>query len=209
MKSKFQFYKNIILVVASALTLIAVTFAWFSSSSNGLIPTINNTISPSTVSVSFLKDDGTGTYTNLDGDIVLNDFVAGTYSKYKMIVATKTSSPLKLTMKIENLPSTMSADLKKSVCIKYEIMKLTKTTDSKGNVTYTDGKSINASDGYVPLSNLTDGVIFGLSLQNYQTTNSDYFVIYYEIGLSGSSPSSIEGMKSSLGSVNISAQQIG
>lgn len=205
MKSKFQFYKNIILVVASALTLIAVTFAWFSTPKNGNLGAFSSDVAPSAlVNVNFQQDvNGNGNYTPLSGDIELDSVVAGQYYKYRIIMQTVTDAPLRITMSIDDLPSNLPADLKSSVNIKYVLKKVT----ANPNGTYTDGATINASSGYVNLNSLTDGYVFSLSLKNYQTSSSDCFAIYYEIGLSENSPSTIEGKSASLGSVNIIAQQ--
>ncbi|MBQ7548960.1 MAG: hypothetical protein IJT03_04570 [Clostridia bacterium] len=205
MKSKFQFYKNIILVVASALTLIAVTFAWFSTPKNGNLGAFSSAVAPNAlVNVNFQQDvNGNGNYTPLSGDIELDSVVAGQYYKYRIILQTVTDSPLSITMSIDDLPSNLPADLKSSVNIKYVLKKVTANPDG----TYTDGTTINASSDYVNLSSLTDGYVFSLSLKNYQTSSSDCFAIYYEIGLSENSPSTIEGKSASLGSVSIIAQQ--
>ena len=205
MKSKFQFYKNIILVVASALTLIAVTFAWFSTPKGSSLGAFSGNVAPSAlVSVSFQQDiNGSGNYTPLSGDIELDGVVAGQYNKYRIIVKTVTDAPLRISMSIDDLPSNLSADLKRSVNIKYVLKRVT----ANPNGTYTDGATINASSGYVNLNSLANGNVFSISLKNYQTSSSDYFAIYYEIGLSESSPATIEGASTSLGNVNIVAQQ--
>ena len=44
MKKEFAFIKNLILAVASALTLIAVSFAWFSNSSENFVPSIKGEV---------------------------------------------------------------------------------------------------------------------------------------------------------------------
>lgn len=210
MLKKFQFYKNIILVVASALTLVAVTFAWFSTSYNNSLDYIQAEIGGDIVNVEFYQADENEDYLPLEGNIELTDFVPGSYNKYKMIVTTKTADPLNMNFGISGLPEDMNEDLKASVCIKYSLMSATKQTAADGTVSYVDGTLISESNGYVPLSELTDGAIFsGISLENYQSTSADDFVIYYEIGLSEDSPSTIEGLSSSLGDVKISAQRIG
>lgn len=209
MKHKFQVYKNLILVVASALTLIAVTFAWFSTSNSGLLSTIKNEVANNLVNVSFYESNGAEGYNELDGEITLDDCVAGNYKQYRMIIQTNTADKMKINFSIDGLPSNMPAALKNSVCIKYEMKKASRS-EQNGVISYTDGDTISASNGYVPLSGLSEGVIFsGISLSDYQSSKNDFFVIYYEIGLSENSPTSIEGLSSSLGNVSISAQTIG
>ncbi len=211
MKRNFSFYKNIILVVASALTLVAVTFAWFSVSYTNNGPQIQASVSGdgALINVAFYQFDENDTEQVLQNNIVLNDFVAGEYNKYKLLITTKTADKLKMKFAIEGLPADINADLKSSVCIKYSLHSAVKNTAADGTVTYTADKEISVSNGYVSLSELTDGVIFNeLSLANYQSTAEDTFIIIYEIGLSETSPSSIEGLESSLGNIKVSAQRV-
>lgn len=210
MKRNVQLYKNIILVLASALTLIAVTFAWFTTSYDGGIAPINSAVGSSLINVRFYEADDAGKYQPLNGDIALTDCVAGTFKQYKMIVTTTTPSALKMNFGITELPSDMPNALKDAVCIKYTVKKTTKSTAPDGTETYTDGVTIQQSTGEIPLSELKNGSIFeALPLQSYQSTSSDNFVIYYEIGLSENSQSAVEGMQSSLGNVRVSAQLAG
>lgn len=205
---KFQFYKNIILVVASALTLVAVTFAWFSTSNDATFSPINATIEGDPISVAFYQADAQDAYQMLTGDIELDEFVPGNFNKYKFEITTKTADKLKLGFKIENLPTDMPQDLRDSVCIRYSIYSCTKGTSSDGTPMYTESTQIAASDSYVSLSDLIDGTIFSaLSLSNYQSSSADRFIIYYEIGLAEDSPSTISGLESSLGDIKISAQR--
>lgn len=210
MKSKFQFYKNIILLVASALTLVAVTFAWFSVSYDNEISSIETTIGGDIINVDFFVSDEEETYSPLEGDIVLKDFVPGSYNKYMMVVTTKTSDPLKMNLGIVGLPENLNAELSDSVNIRYTLMTAKETVTAGGEVSYSGDKAISESTGYVPLSTLSDGIIFkDILLADYQSSPADKFVIYYEIGLSETSPSSIGGLSSDLGSVKVSAQRVG
>ena len=210
MLKRFQFYKNIILVVASALTLVAVTFAWFSTSYKNNLSAIQAEVGGDIVNVDFYQMDANGGYGELTGNIELKDFVPGNYNKYKMVVTTKTADPLSMNFGIVGLPEDMNADLKASVCIKYQLYSAAKQTAADGTVTYVDGTLVSESNGYVPLSELDNGAIFNaISLENYQSSSADSFVIYYEIGLSENSSSAIEGLASSLGDIKISAQRIG
>ena len=210
MKNKFQFYKNIILLVASALTLVAVTFAWFNVTYDNEVSLIETTIGGDIINVDFYVADEEENYSRLDGDIVLKDFVPGSYNKYMMVVTTKTSDPLKMNFGIVGLPEDINAELSDSVNIKYTLMTAKETVGTDGEPSYSGADVISDSTGYVPLSALTDGIIFSdILLTDYQTSSADKFVIYYEIGLSESSPSSIGGLSSDLGSVKVSAQRVG
>lgn len=208
MKKEFAFIKNLILAVASALTLIAVSFAWFSSSSENFVPSIKGeVVSPTYASVAYYEADNNGNYSRLTGNIELKNWSSGSFKKYKMILTTATDEKLKLSMSINELPSNMNSDLKKSVQVKYNVYKATKTMKN-GVMTFNDGALLFSSD-YMSLADLSNGKIFdGRSLAESQTEKNDVYIIYYEIGLSADSPSSIEGLSSSLGTLQISVQPV-
>ena len=208
MKKEFTFIKNLILAVASALTLIAVSFAWFSNSSENFVPSIKGeVVSPTYASVAYYEADNNGNYSRLTGNIELKNWSSGSFKKYKMILTTATDEKLKLSMSINELPSNMNSDLKKSVQVKYNVYKATKTMKN-GVMTFNDGALLFSSD-YMSLADLSNGKIFdGRSLADSQTEKNDVYIIYYEIGLSADSPSSIEGLSSSLGTLQISVQPV-
>lgn len=208
MKKEFAFIKNLILAVASALTLIAVSFAWFSNSSENFVPSIKGeVVSPTYASVAYYEADNNGIYSRLTGNIELKNWSSGAFKKYKMILTTATDEKLKLSMSINELPSNMNSDLKKSVQVKYNVYKATKTMKN-GVMTFNDGALLFSSD-YMSLADLSNGKIFdGRSLADSQTEKNDVYIIYYEIGLSADSPSSIEGLSSSLGTLQISVQPV-
>ena len=208
MKKEFAFIKNLILAVASALTLIAVSFAWFSNSSENFVPSIKGeVVSPTYASVAYYEADNNGNYSRLTGNIELKNWSSGSFKKYKMILTTATDEKLKLSMSINELPSNMNSDLKKSVQVKYNVYKATKTMKN-GVMTFNDGALLFSSD-YMSLADLSNGKIFdGRSLADSQTEKNDVYIIYYEIGLSADSPSSIEGLSSSLGTLQISDQPV-
>lgn len=208
MKKEFAFIKNLILAVASALTLIAVSFAWFSNSSENFVPSIKGeVVSPTYASVAYYEADNKGNYSRLTGNIELKNWSSGSFKKYKMILTTATDEKLKLSMSINELPSNMNSDLKKSVQVKYNVYKATKTMKN-GVMTFNDGALLFSSD-YMSLADLSNGKIFdGRSLADSQTEKNDVYTIYYEIGLSADSPSSIEGLSSSLGTLQISVQPV-
>lgn len=208
MKKEFAFIKNLILAVASALTLIAVSFAWFSNSSENFVPSIKGeVVSPTYASVAYYEADNNGNYSRLTGNIELKNWSSGSFKKYKMILTTATDEKLKLSMSINELPSNMNSDLKKSVQVKYNVFKATKTMKN-GVMTFNDGALLFSSD-YMSLADLSNGKIFdGRSLADSQTEKNDVYIIYYEIGLSADSPSSIEGLSSSLGTLQISVQPV-
>lgn len=209
MKKRFGFYKNLIFALASALTLIAVSFAWFSNPGENLVPSIEGTVSnPTYASVMYYVADDEGIYSRLSGDMELKDWISGSFKKYKLIMTTSTDEPLKIGMSIKDLPSDMNSDLKNSVQIKYTVYKGLKKTAKDGTVSFTDGEMLFGSE-YMRLSECVDGKIFdGRSVEAYQTSQNDIFIIYYEIGLAQDSPSTIQGMSSSLGKLKINIQPV-
>ena len=99
MKKKFTFVKNLILAVASALTLIAVSFAWFSNSSDNYVSSIESeVVSPTYANVMYYVADNANNYSRLYGDIELTNWTSGSFKKYKMIMTTATDDKLKLGM---------------------------------------------------------------------------------------------------------------
>ena len=208
MKRNFQFYKNIILVVASALTLVAVTFAWFSTSFHNGVSKISQRVGTELIYVDFYEADPSGNYQPLNGDISLQNMVSGQYKKYKFIIRTNTVDALKLNFAIDGLQSQVSDAFKDAVSIKYTLKSATKSVKN-GVTTYTDGAQIVESTGYKTLSEYSSDQIFDVSLAHYQTatgTKSDYFVVYYEIGLSEGAGSAVQGQSSNLGTVKVTAQ---
>lgn len=210
MKKRSGLIKNVIMVVASALTLVAVSFAWFTTNFSTNLNEYKASINGETLKVDFYQADDAGKYQPLPGNIELTDFVPGEYNKYKFEVTTKTADKLKMSFSIDDLPADMPAELMENVRIKYSVYKLKKQTSASGAVSYVNSTQIAYSDGYIKLSDLDEGTILkSLSLANHQSTNADKFAIYYEIGLYEGAPASIGGLESSLGSINISGQRIG
>ena len=210
MKKHSGLIKNVIMVVASALTLVAVSFAWFTTNFSTNLEGYKAAISGETIKIEFYQADESNKYQPLPGNIELTDFVPGEYNQYKFVITTKTADKLKLSFSIDGIPEDIPQELKDNVCIKYSVYKLRKSTSANGTVSYIDSTRISWTDNYVKLSELEDGKIFkSLSLANYQSSNEDRFAIYYEIGLSEDAPASIGGLESSLGIINISGQRIG
>lgn len=210
MKGKFQFYKNIILVVASALTLVAVTFAWFTSNFSTNIDNYKGVVSGDAIKVDFYQPDEKGKLYQMSGNIELEEAVPGNYNSYKMLITTKTADKLMVSFAVDGLPEDMPQELKDYVCIKYSMYKTVVTKKDDGSITFTDKLLVSKSNDYVPLSALNNGSIFsGVSLANFQTKSGETFSINYEIGLSEDAPASLGGTESELGSIKISAQRIG
>lgn len=210
MKRHSSLIKNLIMVVASALTLVAVSFAWFTDNFSTSLESYEAVVGGEAIKIDYYQADDQDVYQPLNGDIELKDFVPGAYNKYKFGLTTKTADKLKLKFEITGIPEDMPQELKESVQIKYSLYSQKKKTNTDGTVTYVDSVLVSESKGYASLSEITDGVIIpSLSLGKHQTTASDRFAIYYEIGLSENAPPEVSGLESSLGSIKISAQRIG
>lgn len=212
MNKSYRTIKTLILVLASALTLVAVTFAWFSLSKEGLLPMITKKVTGGLVNITFQQTLDDTTYQTLTGDIDLSDCTAGQFNKYRLIITTNTADKIKLNFSIDDLPTDLPQALKDSVKIKYTLKKASKSVGSDGKTVYTDGDTILAStgiDGYVSLSEITDSTVFNVDISSYQTAVGDCFILYYEIGLGQDSPSTIQNKSAELGSVNIVAQLVG
>lgn len=206
MNNTFSLIKNIILVIASALTLIAVTFAWFSSDNQDMIGQMSHHVieADKLISVDFYEEKSESLYEQFNGDITLDGCVPGEYNKYKLLVHTNTKENIGLTISIDNLPETFQNDLDDYVCIKYSLVE---TEKNESGVVY-DKNVISESNGYAPISDLKDGVICGVSLKEYQDSDHDTYAIYYEIGLAENTPSSVQGISSDLGSLSVSATEM-
>lgn len=209
MKEKFAFYKNLILAVASALTLIAVSFAWFSDTNVNMVPSISGeVVNPTYANVVYYIQGDDGNYTRHFGDFNLENWTAGEFQKYRLVMTTATDEALRFGMSIQNLPADMDAELKKSVQVKYTVYRGEKKTAADGTVNFDDGSELFGSD-YMSLDQLTDGIICeGRSLASYQSSKNDVFIIYYEIGLSADSSTAINGLSSSLGTFKINIQPV-
>lgn len=121
MKKHAGLIKNLIMVVASALTLVAVSFAWFTSNFKTNLDQYKVAVEGNPIKVDFYQLDENNEYKPLAGNIELNDFVPGEYNQYKLLVTTKTSDKLKMSFSIDGIPADIPQELKDNVCIKYSV----------------------------------------------------------------------------------------
>ena len=91
MKKYSGIIKNIIMVVASALTLVAVSFAWFTTNFKTNLDSYEAVVEGETLIITYYKMDENGTYQPLEGDINLENVQPGDFNKYKIEIITKTS----------------------------------------------------------------------------------------------------------------------
>lgn len=212
MKKYSGIIKNIIMVVASALTLVAVSFAWFTTNFKTNLDSYEAVVEGETLIITYYKMDENGTYQPLEGDINLENVQPGDFNKYKIEIITKTSDKLKMNFAIQGLSKTVPQTLKDNVCFKYSLYSQRKKVNGNdGSVSYVDQVMLSQSSDYVTLSDISDNnfIFQALNLSNYQTSAADRFVIYYEIGLSEDAPSTLSGLEYDIGGLSISAQRIG
>lgn len=198
MSKKFGFYKTIVLALASAVTLIAVSFAWFSTSNKMEIGAFSEyTLGDNVINVAFFKDSG-GTYVPTTDDFDVEFNPAGGASNYKIVVKKSGSGTINLNFSILEL-DTISADLKNNVYIDYSLVPL----KNNGNGSYTEQTPILTSyDSPVDnklLKEMNES-IFSASLNSSDIRD---YAIYYTIGLkAGASIGAVND--ASLGRISIS-----
>ncbi len=193
MKKDFRTIKNIILLIASALTLVAVTFSWFSLSKVAGNFTLNPNVSGSTLSVKYYesKDNGVN-YTKLDGDLAMDNMSQGQVAHYRMDVKTYKDALIKLVMSFDGL--TNSNTTAKYVYFDYKVV-CKATGDVIGN-----GEKCKMSD-------YTSSNVFACDLSAHQKNGYYDFYVYYDVYII-SDGTDISG-SASLGEVKLTGQQVG
>ncbi len=191
MKINFKPVKNIILLIASALTLVAVTFAWYSLSKNVGNFQLDSDVSGSTLSVNyFVSSDGGKNYSKLIGDISMNNVAEGQVEYYRMDVKTFKDKPVKLIMSFEGLTSN---NISSHVYFDYTL----KRKDT--GVVLSEAQKLKMSD-YVSNN------VFAFDVSSFQSSGVNEYVIDYNVYVV-SDGESISG-SSSLGEVKITGQQV-
>ncbi len=192
MKKDFSTLKNLILLIASALTLVAVTFAWYSVTNKGGLSEIFGTVDGSTLSVVYNEstDDG-ATYNQLVGDIEMNDMYQGKVKKYRMDVKTFPDIPIKLVMSFENL--TASNDLVPYVYFDYKIV---------CNSTNTELESKTG----LKMSDYAVSNVFAYDISENQIQGNNDYSVYYDVYVI-TNDEDVSGT-AELGNVKIQGQQI-
>ena len=199
MSRKFGFYKTIVLALASAVTLVAVSFAWFSTSNNVEIGALSQyTLGDSVLNVAFFKETSAGIYVPTTDDFDVEFNPAGGHSNYKMIVKKSGSGTVNLNFSILELDK-ISSDLKNNVYIDYSLVPL----KNNGNGSYTEQTPILSSYNS-PVDNKLlkemNESIFSASLNSSDIRD---YAIYYTIGLkAGASIGAVSD--ASLGKISIS-----
>ncbi len=167
MKNNFSTVKNLILLIASALTLVAVTFAWYAVTNQGSLSAFTGKVNGSTLSVTYNEstDDG-ATYEPLAGDLEMNNVVEGQKKMYRIDVKTFPDVPIKLVMSFENLVSTN--DLLPYIYFDYKIM------------CNTTGTELESKTG-LSMSEYTVSDVFAYDLSGEQSNGYNDYSVYYDV----------------------------
>lgn len=192
MKKNFSAVKNLILLVASALALVAVTFAWYAVTNQGTLSVFTGKVNGSTLSVIYNEStDGGLTYSVLSGDLEMNNMVEGQKKMYRIDVKTFPDVPIKLVMSFDNLVATN--ELLPYVYFDYKI------------VCNTTGVELESMTG-LKMSEYTVSNVFAYDLSDSQHDgNNDYHVYYDVYVITGGE--TVSGA-AELGEVRIQGQQI-
>ena len=193
MKKNFGTIKNIILLIASALTLVAVTFAWYTLSKSNSLNTISTGVDGSTISVKYYESTDNGsTYNLVTGDLNFNNMTEEGKRYFRMDV-TSYDTPIKLIMSYDNLSSANT--YAKYVYFDYRIV----CTDNNNQLL--------ANQSGLRMSDYTSSSVFSQDLETLQARGYTHFSVYYDVYLvTGSDAVSGSG---SLGEVKLLGQQIG
>lgn len=191
MKKDFKTIKNLILLIASALTLVAVTFAWYSISKNVGGFTIDSNVTGSTIAVSYFEsvDDG-ATYKALNGDLNMNDMIDGKVAKYRMDIKTFNDIFVKIVMNFEGLSG--SNAVTSHVYFDYSL-------EAENGDVISHGEGLKMSD-------YASSVVFAQDVSSYQKNGINDFKVYYNVYLV-TNGESISG-KVSLGEIKLAGQQL-
>ncbi len=192
MKKDFSTLKNLILLIASALTLVAVTFAWYAVSNKGTVSTFFGQVDGSTLSVVYNESTDNGsTYNELIGDIEMNNMVEGYKKMYRIDVTTFPDVPIKLVMSFDDLVATN--DLLPYVYFDYKI------------VCNSTSAELESKQG-LRMSDYTVSNVFAFDISESQREGNNEYSVYYDVYVV-TGDETVSG-SAELGSVKIQGQQI-
>ncbi len=192
MKNRFSTIKNLILLTASALALVAVTFAWYTVSNESTLSVLIGKVDGSTLSVVYNESTDSGsTYSVLDGVLEMENMVEGKKKMYRIDVKTFPDVPVKLIMSFENLVATN--DLLPYVYFDYRIV--CDATDE-----------VLASGEGLKMSDYTVSNVFAYDISSYQAEGNNDYSVYYDVYVI-TGDASVSGA-AELGDVKIQGQQI-
>ena len=194
MKKDFRTFKNFILLIASALSLVAVTFAWFSLSKNVGNFVIESNVSGSTIAVSYFesKDKGNN-YTKLVSDLSMENMQEGEKAYYKMNVKTFSDKLIKIVMSFEGLSGNNTTA--QHVYFDYKIV-----CDDTGSV-------VDEHTG-LKMSDYASTNVFAADVSALQRAGHYNFTIYYDVYVHSDGAFTPSSDTVSLGEVKLTGQQV-
>ncbi len=193
MKKEMGTIKNFILLIASALTLVAVTFAWLSISSMNHLKEIDTNIKGSTIAVTFFESQNQGaSYTPLTGNLEMNNMAEGVKRYYRMDVKTY-DAPIRLIMSFDQLKATNT--VARYVYFDYRVV----CSDT--------GEVLSTQTGR-RLSDYTSATVFSQDLSALQGSGKKNYSVYYDVYVVPGSEN-ISGTTADLGEVKLLGQQVG
>ena len=191
MKKDFSTVKNIILLIASALTLVAVTFAWYAVNERGALSILSNKVNGSTLSVVYNESDDGFNYNTLTSDLNMDNMYQGKTKYYRIDVKTFPDVPIRIIMSFDGLSS--SNTMLPYVYFDYKVV-------CNGN------SEVLASGTGLKMSDYISSNVFAQDVSSLQVGgNNDYSVFYNVYVVTGGEE--VSGT-ASLGEVRILGQQI-
>lgn len=191
MKKDFKTIKNIILLIASALTLVAVTFSWYSLDKKVGNMSFASNVSGSTIDAKYYESkDGGSTYTLLNGDMEMKNMGDLEKAYYRMDVRTFSDKLVKIVMSFDGLSSNK---VTQHVYFDYRI------------VSKETGAELESGTG-LKMSNYTSNSVFAVDVSGYQKNGNYNFYVYYDVYVNADG-ADVSG-EASLGEVKLLGQQI-
>lgn len=191
MKKKFSTIKNIILLIASAVTLVAVTFAWYSVADQSVVSSFDSNVAGSTLAVKYYKSSNGSDFTETKEDFNMVNMYAGSESYYRMDVTTFKNSPIKLVMSFDNLSA--SNALANYVYFDYRVV-------CKGT------GAVVAQGSNQKMADFAARNVFAANVYTYQNQGYNEFSVYYTVRVVGGQGSLPQGTVQ-LGEVKLLGQQ--
>ncbi len=196
MKRDFKTIKNLILLIASSLTLVAVTFSWFSLNKKVGDFEIDSNVSGSTLAVKYFESTDEGaSYSQIAGNMSMSNMCEGKTAYYRMDIKTFSDKLIKLIMSFDGLSS--GNETAKYVYFDYKL------------VCTSTGEELLSEKG-LKMSDYSSADIFTYDVSSYQNNKNYDFRLFYNVYVKADgaiAPATNE--KVSLGEVKLLGQQVG
>lgn len=191
MKKDFGKIKNIILLIASALTLVAVTFAWYTVGNESGVSVFSPKINSSTLSAAYYESDDGVSYNLLSGEIEMDNMYEGKTKYYRINVKTFEDVPIRLIMNFEGINA--SNALLSYVYFDYSV------------VCNGTGEELEKGTA-LKMSDYTSSNIFAQDISSLQLNGNNAYSVYYNVYVI-TNGEDVSGT-ADLGEIKIQGQQI-